>query len=605
MKIQAQLPDSGMASSIAGARPNPGAQPVQNELPPALQAQVELAAESRIQVLLEQVAKMLEHQDALFKLLPKGLADEPVLQTGVFPSAEEALANGLPSLLKGAKTAADSLTALAQKAGNAALLRKLFPEGMPPALIQAVQTTMSQIAAKNPDLAGELQGLIRQLMSGPVLDGKLLANVRELCRQLMPPASDRKTASLVKELAARQQLPPALRQAFPGGALAELQEVLAWVRLADGLDWDAVQPPLSRQERGVLRDLAALAQPPGGQADAEAPGTRQTAAGLLQDPPAEVFQSSRQLAQRAGQPAEAAAAGQDPVGDQAQAAPQAAPGQANKPAVHPPTGQVAGQPSSPAAKPGETFATQLAALFSQLAESGSGDAAADKLRVLCRELIPRSLPPQVFARLDEAFAATFSGRLKQAVTAHNLPELRQALVWLKVAECVDMAHLPAASLKQAEETLQEMVALTQRPAAQPAGETLAGHKTLSFALPLYLGEEKKPYPAYIHISQDREPPGGGRGDAVRDTWLRLCLLTENLGLVDLIFHLYGQNMLTIKAGFGEAAIADSFRRELSAIRQKFHDGPFTLTDITVTAPATELPLAEPTLGVYDHNGKPV
>ena len=601
MKIQSQLPDSASASSVAGARSNQAAQPVQNELPQTFQAQVEFAVESQIRVLLEQVAKMLEHQETLFKLLPDGFAEEPAIQNGVFPLAEEALTNGLPNLLKGSKTAADNLTALAHKAGNAVLLRTLFPEGTPPSLDQAAQTTMNQIVAKDSNFAAELQGLIKQLMSGPVPDGRLLANLREVCRQLLPQGTGQKTAILTKGQADKL-LPPVLRQAIPANMLPELEEVLAWVQLADSLDWDTIQPPLSEKERGVLRDLAAVVRQSGEQSDAEPTNTKLPIGDSLKDPPAEVIKNARQFAQRVAEPPVPV---MEPFTgrDSAQSTPQP-PGQNNKQAVLELPAQASQKPVIPT-QFNQTVADEFKALFSQLLETSSGEPIADKLRTLCRELIPQRVSPEAFAKLDEAFGATFSNKLKQTLDAHKLPELRQALVWLKVAESVEMAHLPTTSLQQAEETLKEMAALTQRTTTQPSGDTLAGQKTLAFAFPIYLGEEKKAYPAYIHISQDRESPSGGRGEIVRDTWLRLCLLTENLGLVDLIFHLYGKNMLTIKAGFGEADIADSFRRELSAIRKKFTDGPFTLTDITVTAPATELPLAEPTLGVYDHNGKQI
>lgn len=607
MRIQSQLPDSSSASQVMGTKANQAAQIVQNDTNQLVQPQVDFAMEGQIRSLLEQVVKLLEHQDKMISLLPESFLEEPAIQNALLQSAQEALTNGLPSLLKASKTVADNLNALAEKAGNAALLRAVFPEGAPEALTQEAQATMSQVADEGSNLTNELQGLIKQFINTPVPNAKVVANFREACRNLLPEATDSQAAALLKELSTNL-LTPGQRQTIPASVLPQLTEILAWVKLADSVNWQTVQPPLSEPEKGALRDLANLLQQLAPGEDIEPQGAYSATGGTIKEPSSDLLKNIRQFVQRGAQALETVIP-QAPVQE---ADGSNLPGLQSTPrqtivqpgATQPPAAQAA---AKAAITTPQTVAEEFTVLIQQLIETNSGEQVAGRLRAFSKEILPERLPPEVFAKLDDAFSNSLPHKLNQAVENRRMPELRQALAWLKVAESVEMAHLPTASLKQAEETLKEMATLAQRSTTQPVVDTIAGQKTLTFAFPMYLGEEKKPYPTYIHISQDRESPKGGRGETVRDTWLRLCLLTENLGLVDLIFHLYGKNMLTIKAGFGEEDIAASFRRELNAIRKKFQEGPFTLADITVTAPTTttELPLAEPTLGVYDHNGKPV
>jgi len=126
-------------------------------------------------------------------------------------------------------------------------------------------------------------------------------------------------------------------------------------------------------------------------------------------------------------------------------------------------------------------------------------------------------------------------------------------------------------------------------ASPPAAtaDSSAGHDVFTAVLPLCLGEGRV-YPAYIHVARDRESAGARREDEERETWMRVCLATDNIGVVDTVFHLRGRRQLAIRVGFTDREAADELRRHLPEIRARLAASALTLTDLSVVAlPAKE------------------
>lgn len=246
---------------------------------------------------------------------------------------------------------------------------------------------------------------------------------------------------------------------------------------------------------------------------------------------------------------------------------------------------------------GPQFTAELLALAGQPADSAGPDAETQaRLRQLCLQLLPAEQdtpddgrPDRPLVRdqaagtlVEKAFEQAIPDKLRQAIGKYALPELKEALVWLKLVEGRDFSHLEASTLRQASRRLRELAAAVERH-ARPAAQQTPGQSSLTFMLPLYPDGGKRAYPAYIHICQDKEQSGRQTPAKASNTWLRLCLLTENIGMVDLMLHLYGQNSLSIRIAFGDNDTAGKFQTFLPAIAGRFADSPFTLADISVGA----------------------
>ncbi|HWQ61511.1 MAG TPA: hypothetical protein VN521_04325, partial [Negativicutes bacterium] len=162
-------------------------------------------------------------------------------------------------------------------------------------------------------------------------------------------------------------------------------------------------------------------------------------------------------------------------------------------------------------------------------------------------------------------------------------ELEGALVRQKMADSLPWQKLPAETLRHASQTVREMAAAAPQ-SDQAAAETPAGQKVLVMTMPIYFGDGRS-YPAYLHISRDREQSGGDAAAATRETWLRLCVATDNLGVVDMVFYLRGEQQLSIRVAFGNKEAGEDFRRVLPDLRGALAASPLTLTDIAVVAAA--------------------
>lgn len=104
----------------------------------------------------------------------------------------------------------------------------------------------------------------------------------------------------------------------------------------------------------------------------------------------------------------------------------------------------------------------------------------------------------------------------------------------------------------------------------------------TFAFPLYFEAGKMPYPAYVHVycQDEREDSGIGTMQG-KETWIRFCIGTENLGVVDVVFHLYGDNQLGIKVGFANNTSADEFKEYIPNIEQDLSDKSICLATINI------------------------
>ncbi|MDT8901265.1 hypothetical protein [Anaeroselena agilis] len=230
------------------------------------------------------------------------------------------------------------------------------------------------------------------------------------------------------------------------------------------------------------------------------------------------------------------------------------------------------------------FTARLLTLVRQLAAAPEGDETLLALaKVLLSELPEDIQAPAVRADIAKAAAAlsrSVPEKARQAAAFYNLPELEEALVWQKVADSLPWLKLPTATLEQSGRTLREMAA-AMSASRESAAETPAGQKVLVFTMPVFFADGRA-YPAYIHISRDREQADNPAAP-VRETWLRMCVATDNLGVVDMVFHLRGEQQLSIRVTFSSREAGEEFRGVLPDLRGALADSALTVADIAVVA----------------------
>lgn len=107
-----------------------------------------------------------------------------------------------------------------------------------------------------------------------------------------------------------------------------------------------------------------------------------------------------------------------------------------------------------------------------------------------------------------------------------------------------------------------------------------GQKSISYMMPLYVGDGTLSYPAYLHI-YDEPPHEDEYGVTRKDTWFRVCVLTDEIGAVDVVCRLYDGNNLNLRVVFSDNEAVDEFKEYLPDIRKALYNTPINLTDLKI------------------------
>ena len=101
-------------------------------------------------------------------------------------------------------------------------------------------------------------------------------------------------------------------------------------------------------------------------------------------------------------------------------------------------------------------------------------------------------------------------------------------------------------------------------------------------MPLYLGDNEKSYPSYIHVYDEnaRDPE---TNITKKETWMRICLLTDNIGAVELTFRVYEGQNLDMRLFFSDRDTAEDFREYIPDLKESLKETSLKLGDLKVGA----------------------
>jgi hypothetical protein len=69
----------------------------------------------------------------------------------------------------------------------------------------------------------------------------------------------------------------------------------------------------------------------------------------------------------------------------------------------------------------------------------------------------------------------------------------------------------------------------------------------------------------------------------KETWLRLCVLTDNIGAVELTCRVYQENQLDMRLFFSNTESANEFRSQTEALRSSLRDSTLRLKELKIGA----------------------
>ena len=170
--------------------------------------------------------------------------------------------------------------------------------------------------------------------------------------------------------------------------------------------------------------------------------------------------------------------------------------------------------------------------------------------------------------------------VQQAGQQQGMDGLPKLWAFLQLAELGSLKDIKAKDYKNAQKEIKTVVSSMKGSISSEGSYQADGQKSISFVMPLYIGVDGHSYPAYINIYD--EPPHEDEAKRMRkDTWFRVCVLTDNIGAVDIVCQLFEGNNLNLRVNFSSQEAVRSFGEYLPDIRKALYDTSIHLNDLRV------------------------
>ena len=171
--------------------------------------------------------------------------------------------------------------------------------------------------------------------------------------------------------------------------------------------------------------------------------------------------------------------------------------------------------------------------------------------------------------------------VQQAAIQQDLPGLPRLWAFMQLCDLAVTKRMNARQLKKAGQEIADF-ATSMRSAMEGDHAIQLGQRSMNFMMPLYLGENEHSYPTYIHV-YDETQADKETGALKKETWLRLCVLTDHLGAVELTCRVYDREHLDLRLFFAGNDTAQQFRSFVPELRRKLRNSKLHLEDIAIGA----------------------
>lgn len=170
--------------------------------------------------------------------------------------------------------------------------------------------------------------------------------------------------------------------------------------------------------------------------------------------------------------------------------------------------------------------------------------------------------------------------IQQAGQQPGMEGLPKLWAFLQLADLGSLKDLKAKDFKNANKEIKTVVSSLKSSISSDGSYQADGQKSISFVMPLYIGEGGHSYPAYINLYDEPEHEDEC-GRKRKDTWFRVCVLTDNIGAVDIVCQLFEGNNLNLRINFSDNEIVKDFGEYLPDIRKALYDTSIHLNDLRV------------------------
>jgi len=96
-----------------------------------------------------------------------------------------------------------------------------------------------------------------------------------------------------------------------------------------------------------------------------------------------------------------------------------------------------------------------------------------------------------------------------------------------------------------------------RSAMSSDNAVVQNQRAFQMMVPLYMGDNEDAYPTYFSI-YDEENRDPDTGENKKETWVRICILTDHVGAVELVFRIYEDTKVDMRFYFSQNFAAKEF-----------------------------------------------
>ena len=170
--------------------------------------------------------------------------------------------------------------------------------------------------------------------------------------------------------------------------------------------------------------------------------------------------------------------------------------------------------------------------------------------------------------------------VQQAAVQHKLPDLPRLWAFMQLCDMANLStKMTPRAFKKAGREVSDFANI-MRNFSSSDNTTVQNQRSFQMMVPIYLGESSTSYPTYLSI-YDENTKDPDTGAEKKETWLRICVLTDNIGAAELIFRVYEGNQLDMRFYFSEADAADDFRDYVSNLRGAIRQTHFQIGEIRI------------------------
>ena len=171
--------------------------------------------------------------------------------------------------------------------------------------------------------------------------------------------------------------------------------------------------------------------------------------------------------------------------------------------------------------------------------------------------------------------------VQQAAVQQKLPDLPRLWAFMQMCDMANLTNkMNGRAFKRAGKDVAEF-ATAMRHAMSSENSTVQNQRAFQMMLPLYIGENNASYPTYINVydENNRDPD---TGENKKETWFRICILTDNIGAAELIFRIYDGSQLDMRFYFSRLDAANEFEAVyLNDLRNSLNQMNLNIGDINI------------------------